>query len=225
MSQFSAFQSTPLFIPSSFESQPYMGNQLGNPDIYLEATPITWAATQEPPVNLTFQLYRPPMLPHMDIKDNMPLLMPKSQARACRVKKWPEGAQGTPVPEVSGKPFRWSGKKYLLTYSQVGDVPFEEVGDFFGQLKTPKPQHWKAAEESHQDGGKHWHVLVTFVARVFSKNLKLFDIRGIHPNVRVLKYNSDVSSVWDYIHKEEGARHLGTWSGPEKVNMGKGTGA
>lgn len=47
----------------------------------------------------------------------------------------------------------------------------------------PLPSSWKAVVETHQDGGKHWHVIVLFDKAVRSRRAALFDIDGLHPNV------------------------------------------
>ncbi|KAI5980475.1 hypothetical protein F5J12DRAFT_789200 [Pisolithus orientalis] len=112
-----------------------------------------------------------------------------------------------------GATFRWSAKRYFLTYAQIGDRPSDMVREFFENC-NPKPSTWKVAVESHQDGGKHWHVIVQFDQAIRSRRADLFDIDGLHPNVVTLKSHRDLLTRWEYIHKEEGAEIFGPWQGP-----------
>jgi Geminivirus Rep catalytic domain len=46
---------------------------------------------------------------------------------------------------------------------------------------------WGAARETHQDGGNHWHAYVKFRITLRSRDPLLFDIDGIHPNIKASK--------------------------------------
>jgi hypothetical protein len=47
-----------------------------------------------------------------------------------------------------------------------------------------------------------------------SKNAKLFDVQGIHPNIRSsLGTKVDLLKMWNYLRKE-GFTNFGTWEGP-----------
>ncbi|KAI5981150.1 hypothetical protein F5J12DRAFT_908511 [Pisolithus orientalis] len=108
----------------------------------------------------------------------------------------PIRSQSLRVRQVAqpGTTFRWSAKRYFLTYTQIGDRPSDMVREFFKNC-NPKPLTWKAAVESHQDGGKHWHIIVQFDQVIQSRRVDLFNIDGLHLN-------------------EEGAEVFGPWQGP-----------
>lgn len=60
------------------------------------------------------------------------------------------------------------------------------VTDFFSALTTVKT--WCAAEELHEEGGRHWHVIVFMHRKLRSRNPGYFDLVGedlriLHPNV------------------------------------------
>jgi hypothetical protein len=51
-----------------------------------------------------------------------------------------------------------------------------------------------AAEEHHQDGGRHWHAFVQFQTIYRGRNANVFDIETgenrVHPNIRSSKGTS-----------------------------------
>jgi hypothetical protein len=52
--------------------------------------------------------------------------------------------------------------------------------------RFPVPiKHWKAVEEHHQDGGRHWHAIVVFDVPYRGRDERAFDVDGIHPNIVV----------------------------------------
>ncbi|KAK7675911.1 hypothetical protein QCA50_021154 [Cerrena zonata] len=108
--------------------------------------------------------------------------------------------------------FRWGGKLYFLTYSQVGDAPNEAVTNFFNGLGA-RVEHWGAVEEHHGDGGRHWHVFVKFGGNGYrGRGAAALDIAGIHPNIQVAKGDpANLNRIWKYMHKEEGSTFWGTW--------------
>ena len=110
-----------------------------------------------------------------------------------------------------GANFRWGGKFYFLTYSQIGDAPNEAVTNFFNGLGD-KIDKWGAVEEHHGDGGRHWHVLVMFKSPFRSRGPAALDIAGIHPHIQTAKVDpANLNRIWQYMHKEEGAPYFGTW--------------
>jgi len=62
-------------------------------------------------------------------------------------------------------------------------------------------------QESHQDGGTHFHACVIYRKKI-SRQPKAFDLLGVHPNVRVAnaKKSSLLESMvnmWNYVQKED----------------------
>ncbi|KAG1827742.1 hypothetical protein DFJ58DRAFT_738177 [Suillus subalutaceus] len=127
------------------------------------------------------------------------------------------GARRQAGRSAPGTRFRFSAAKYFMTYSQIGDVDNGTLCRFFADFSVPI-KHWKAVEEHHVDGGRHWHVIVVFETAFRGRNERIFDIEGIHPNIHI-SGNKDLLAKWNYIHKEEGAALLGPWEGPEPITV------
>ncbi|KAI9448725.1 hypothetical protein F5148DRAFT_1153368 [Russula earlei] len=116
------------------------------------------------------------------------------------------------VDTTTGGEFRFSARNYFLTWSQIGDLPndvlTEKMQNFSTKIKT-----WAAAEEHHQDGGRHWHAFIMFEQKLRGRNPTIFDIQGIHPNIRASKGNKlDQVRIWNYLNKE-GWNTFGPWEG------------
>lgn len=78
---------------------------------------------------------------------------------------------------------------------------------------------WKAAEERHQEGGRHWHVIAFWERPLRSRKVDVFDIDGIHPHIQMARQTpKDLDRMWEYIHKEEGGMQWGPYEGPIKVD-------
>ena len=73
---------------------------------------------------------------------------------------------------------------------------------------------WRAAEEHHLDGGRHWHCYVAFHEVFRKRGGDAFDVAGIHPNIQTSKNTPlDQLKMWNYLHKE-GYNSWGPWEGP-----------
>lgn len=128
--------------------------------------------------------------------EKQPAAGPSRRARA-RPSQTPAPSQvarrpsATPAPtaedaasEGGASEFRWSAAKYFLTYSQIGDRPNEVLEAAIG-LWSPSPTRWKAAEERHADGGRHWHVIALWDKPPRWRGANKLDVDGIHPNAKV----------------------------------------
>lgn len=136
----------------------------------------------------------------------------------------------TPV-RVGAANFRLSAKNYWLTYSQIGDLDNQSLtnklnslhhvkgaSSYSWQRLLPQPQikAWAAAEEHHQDGGRHWHAFVMFHRKPRSRSPSFFDVEGIHPNIKTSAGTGvDKIKIWKYLTKE-GFNLFGTWTGPDQ---------
>ena len=77
---------------------------------------------------------------------------------------------------------------------------------------------WAACEEHHQDEGRHWHAFIRFKHVIRDRNARLFDVYGVHPNIKSSKgFRKDLEAIWKYLNKE-GCNVWGPWKGP--VNVG-----
>lgn len=105
-------------------------------------------------------------------------------------------------------PYRLQAKNILLTYSQVDEnvflrTPtshFEYCTSLLGPLDV-----YRLGRELHADGGTHFHAFVSPSAKCSTRNARLFDYAGYHPNVRSVPKTPWKS--WDYVGKEHDIIH------------------
>ncbi|AQA27279.1 replication associated protein [Thrips-associated genomovirus 3] len=76
-------------------------------------------------------------------------------------------------------PFRFAAKYGLLTYPQCGDLDPWSVSDHLGRLGA----ECIIGREDHSDGGVHLHAFFMFERRFESRDVRVFDVEGRHPNV------------------------------------------
>lgn len=62
-------------------------------------------------------------------------------------------------------------------------------------------QSIRLAEEEHKDGGKHFHVCMTFHKKKNIKDPRAFDVAGFHPNIINLKKKANIERWKRYISK------------------------
>lgn len=119
---------------------------------------------------------------------------------------------GEDVKQISDSKFRYTGKHFGLTYSQVGDITPQEVFDLLTAL--PEVSEIILAREPHKDGGFHYHAYGSFNKKRNIKNPLFWDvtIRGktLHPNVKFLKNKAGVAEWKRYCCK--GGAFLSTMS-------------
>lgn len=91
--------------------------------------------------------------------------------------------------------FRIQAKYVFLTYAQADDLNNKDNVIWELRNKVPSPEAWACGEEVHENGGKHFHVLLRYADRVDIRDERFFDIDGKHPNIqgarawkRVLEY-------------------------------------
>lgn len=84
----------------------------------------------------------------------------------------------------------------LLTYAQCGDLdPFSIVN------KCAKlGAECIVGRENHADGGVHLHAFVDFGKKFRSRDTRVFDVEGHHPNVSPSKGRA--GEGWDYATKD-----------------------
>lgn len=79
--------------------------------------------------------------------------------------------------------FRIQAKHVLLTYAQCGDLDPWAVNDHLGQLGA----ECIVGREEHSDGGVHLHAFVQWERKFESRNQRVFDVDGCHPNIQTVK--------------------------------------
>lgn len=97
------------------------------------------------------------------------------------------------------------GKAFLLTYSQsplLSHSMIERCISDIGRVES-----MAIGQESHADGGVHYHVMVVFHNRI-QKGFRAFDILDYHPNIRIANakvgtYQQSLVNMWNYVIKED----------------------
>jgi len=100
--------------------------------------------------------------------------------------------------------FRVCNEKFLLTYKTHLDKT--EVLNFFKTLKKSVDldevivAHEVASSKTNYE---HSHVFVSFKAAFTSVSQRIFDIDGIHPNIKVITSKKHLQHIWRYLCKED----------------------
>lgn len=102
--------------------------------------------------------------------------------------------------------FKFDASCAFLTYSQVPENLLPD--DIINHLQSCCPIKWaRIATERHQDGGKHFHVVCQFERRFQSKNQRIFDVSGQHPNIQRTR---SAKSALEYVAKDGEFTDIGT---------------
>lgn len=75
--------------------------------------------------------------------------------------------------------FRFDAKYGLLTYAQSGGLSPDHVVEHLGRMGA----ECIVGRERHADGGTHLHAFFMFERKFSSRNVRVFDVDGCHPNV------------------------------------------
>lgn len=105
------------------------------------------------------------------------------------------------MPRVPSQP-RLCAKQFFLTYAQIEGFTKEDLADFLSH--TSPEFHWcEVAQETHADGGIHYHAVVTY-NRPYQRGLDSFDTHGHHPNIVVIRPGrKQLYNRRRYIRKED----------------------
>ena len=82
-------------------------------------------------------------------------------------------------------PFRFAAKYGLLTYSALG-TDSNSVADLGAKIVIMLGDlgaECIVGRESHLDGGLHLHAFFMFGRKFESRNVRIFDVDGHHPNI------------------------------------------
>jgi len=79
--------------------------------------------------------------------------------------------------------FKFQARYVLLTYAQCGSLDPWAVSDHLSSLGA----ECIVGRENHADGGTHLHAFVDFGKRFSTRNTKVFDVEGFHPNIEPSK--------------------------------------
>jgi len=92
--------------------------------------------------------------------------------------------------------FRFAAKYGLLTYSQSEGLDPFRIVDTLAELGA----ECIVGKELHSDGGTHYHAFFMFARKFQSRNPRIFDIDGHHPNI--LRGRKTPEQMFDYATKD-----------------------
>lgn len=93
-------------------------------------------------------------------------------------------------------PFKFEARYGLLTYAQCGTLDPWRVVNHLGDLGA----ECIVGLEDHVDGGLHLHAFFMFERKFGTRNERVFDVDGKHPNI-VRGYGTPEKG-WDYATKD-----------------------
>jgi len=95
--------------------------------------------------------------------------------------------------------FEVNQKSFLLTYPKC-DMDKEVLLEQLTEIQEPSLYY--IAREKHEDGSLHLHATVRFTKRVHSKDPRVFDVGGYHPNIKKLLTNRAFDNAIQYVKKD-----------------------
>lgn len=120
----------------------------------------------------------------------------------------------------SNMPFQFDNRKVFLTYAQVGDTPLNDIFQFLSQLRVGRnpeqPRYLVVSRERHADGGFHFHAVIDFGKRFRSRDERVFDFNGLHPNIVAIRTDRQYKNNVDYTKKDGEFQELGEYQEPEE---------
>lgn len=94
--------------------------------------------------------------------------------------------------------FKFNAKRVFLTYPQCGELTREQVRDLL--VQTHGAQYYCVARESHRDGNNHIHAYGEWCGAFCSRDVRIFDVGGQHPNIQPVR---SAKRVLEYILKDD----------------------
>lgn len=94
--------------------------------------------------------------------------------------------------------FRFNCKQVFLTYAQCS-LPRETILDLLTESLSVSIVDYCIAQETHQDGNFHIHAYLLFDRPLNSRDARIFDIAGFHPNIERPR---SVKAVLKYVQKD-----------------------
>lgn len=91
--------------------------------------------------------------------------------------------------------FKFDSRHVFLTYPQ-SPLSCQQIYD---HMNSVKPVVWAViCQETHQDGGLHQHAIAQFSDRLQTRNCRLFDVAGQHPDIRPVR---SIKAAIAYVRK------------------------
>ena len=111
-------------------------------------------------------------------------------------------------------PFQFDVRRLLLTYAQSGETTRDELFEFL-QRDTFRPRYLVVCRELHLDGEPHLHAVIDFGDRRFrSRDERVFDINGLHPNWKAPRSDKQWHNQVNYVKKDGDFVEVGEYQEP-----------
>lgn len=94
-------------------------------------------------------------------------------------------------------PFRFNAKNLFATYPQAEGLTTERVVRFYKE--ELKCSEYTVGRELHADGHIHYHCLVRWDQPFETRNERMFDIDGRHPNIQTAR---SPQAIYTYVTKD-----------------------
>jgi hypothetical protein len=108
---------------------------------------------------------------------------------------------------TSSNPFRIARQRIgLLTWSSPNDrdMPIQTRQEILEFLETKGLiADYIICQETHKDGTKHFHAVVTYKNKICTTDQRFFDYKGVHPNLKALRRKPDVTRAIAYCRKDD----------------------
>lgn len=113
-------------------------------------------------------------------------------------------------------PFQFDVRRLFFTYSQSGETTKDELLQFLNGERFG-PKFVLVARELHDDGQPHLHAVVDFGERRFrSRDERIFDINGLHPNWKAPRSDRQWHNQVNYCKKHGDFVEVGEYEEPEE---------
>lgn len=89
-----------------------------------------------------------------------------------------------------------------LTYAQYNGDPIRSVSDIQSSLAILGVSHCLVGHEFHQDGGHHYHVVCRWEDGYATRDPRVFDVDGHHPNYQCVRGRDHIKRVVEYCTKD-----------------------
>lgn len=110
-------------------------------------------------------------------------------------------------------------KRYFLTWSQIGDHTLDELQEQLQRFECD--YKIMCLEDHHETDGKHFHALLLLKRSLNTRDMRYFDLWGLHPNIQTCKKQIDVDNRIAYIKKDGNWREEGETRNQRRNNLRK----
>lgn len=100
--------------------------------------------------------------------------------------------------------FKFDSSTAFLTYPQCS----LEIDVLVNELRKLQDIEWaRVCRERHEDGNPHLHAVIKFTKRLQSRDQRVFDVSGHHPNIQRIR---SIKHALQYVTKDGEFRDYGT---------------